>query len=68
MQSSNSVKRKQESLICDTCGIEVNSLQVMDTHIRGQKHIKKMKLKAVYFIWKTRSSIPFLYIYLDRIN
>jgi len=47
MQSFKSVKRKQESLICDTCGIEVNSHQVMDTHIRGQKHIKKMKLKTV---------------------
>ncbi|CAF1090562.1 unnamed protein product [Adineta ricciae] len=40
-------KRKQEILTCDTCGIEVNSQQMMEAHIRGQKHIKKMKLKTV---------------------
>lgn len=43
-------KRKQEVLTCDTCGIEVNSQQMMDAHIRGQKHIKKMKLKVEYFL------------------
>ncbi|CAF4142819.1 unnamed protein product, partial [Rotaria magnacalcarata] len=40
-----SEKRKQEIITCDACGIEVNSQQMMDAHIRGQKHIKKMKLK-----------------------
>ncbi|UJR33196.1 hypothetical protein I4U23_020651 [Adineta vaga] len=42
-----SEKRKQEILTCDACGIEVNSQQMMDAHVRGQKHIKKMKLKTV---------------------
>ena len=46
MQTPKSEKRKQEILTCDTCGIEVNSQQMMDAHIRGQKHIKKMKLKV----------------------
>ncbi|CAF1201006.1 unnamed protein product [Rotaria magnacalcarata] len=45
MQSPKSEKRKQEIITCDACGIEVNSQQMMDAHIRGQKHIKKMKLK-----------------------
>ncbi|CAF2417164.1 unnamed protein product [Rotaria sp. Silwood2] len=47
MQTPKSEKRKQEILTCDACGIEVNSQQMMDAHIRGQKHIKKMKLKTV---------------------
>ncbi|CAF3546466.1 unnamed protein product [Rotaria sordida] len=46
MQTPKPEKRKQEILTCDACGIEVNSQQMMDAHIRGQKHIKKMKLKA----------------------
>ena len=53
-------KRKQEILTCDTCGIEVNSQQMMDAHIRGQKHIKKMKLKVIQrstFSWKVLHSI-----------
>ncbi|CAM4910448.1 unnamed protein product [Rotaria socialis] len=45
MQPPKSEKRKQEIITCDACGIEVNSQQMMDAHIRGQKHIKKMKLK-----------------------
>jgi hypothetical protein len=46
MQATKSEKRKQEILTCDACGVEVNSQQMMDAHIRGQKHIKKMKLKV----------------------
>ncbi|CAF3694705.1 unnamed protein product [Rotaria sp. Silwood1] len=46
MPTSKSIKRKQEFLICDICGIEVNSQQMMDSHIRGQKHMKKMKIKT----------------------
>ncbi|CAF4507526.1 unnamed protein product, partial [Rotaria magnacalcarata] len=42
MQPPKSEKRKQEIITCDACGIEVNSQQMMDAHIRGQKHIKKM--------------------------
>ena len=49
MQTPKSEKRKQEILTCDACGIEVNSQQMMDAHIRGQKHIKKMKLKVKWF-------------------
>ncbi|CAF1327567.1 unnamed protein product [Adineta steineri] len=47
MQTVRPEKRKQEILTCDACGIEVNSQQMMDAHIRGQKHIKKLKLKTV---------------------
>jgi hypothetical protein len=46
IQTPKSEKRKQEILTCDVCGIEVNSQQMMDAHLQGQKHIKKMKLKA----------------------
>jgi hypothetical protein len=46
MQTPKSEKRKQEILTCDICGIEVNSQQMMDAHLQGQKHIKKMKLKV----------------------
>ncbi len=46
MQTPKSEKRKQEILNCDVCGIEVNSQQMMDAHLQGQKHIKKMKLKV----------------------
>ncbi|CAF4029329.1 unnamed protein product [Rotaria sp. Silwood2] len=47
MQSSKSIKRKQDNLTCDICGVEVNSQQMMDSHILGQKHMKKMKLKTI---------------------
>lgn len=47
MATPKSEKRKQDVLMCDACGIEVNSQQMMDVHIKGQKHIKKMKLKTV---------------------
>ena len=46
MATPKSEKRKQDVLTCDACGIEVNSQQMMDVHIKGQKHIKKMKLKV----------------------
>jgi hypothetical protein len=53
-------KRQQENVSCDTCGIEVNSPQMMEAHIRGQKHIKKMKLKAVDDIYE-HSHLTFSY-------
>ena len=51
-------KRKQENLLCDTCGIEVNSTQMMESHVRGQKHIKKLKLKTGSSSMETVSSQP----------
>ncbi|CAF1322956.1 unnamed protein product [Rotaria sordida] len=57
MQLPKSEKRKQENLICDTCGIEVNSQQMMDAHIRGQKHMKKMKLKTIELANHTSDNI-----------
>lgn len=48
MQTPKAEKRKQETLTCDVCGIEVNSQQMMDAHLQGQKHIKKMKLKVKF--------------------
>ncbi|CAF1483221.1 unnamed protein product [Rotaria sordida] len=57
MQLPKSEKRKQENLICDTCGIEVNSQQMMDAHIRGQKHMKKIKLKTIELANHTSDNI-----------
>jgi hypothetical protein len=56
IKSPKSEKRKQEILTCDACGVEVNSQQMMEAHIRGQKHIKKMKLKTGSTINQTSES------------
>ncbi len=41
------VKRKSEALTCDTCKIEVNSINMWNSHLKGQKHAKKIRQLSV---------------------
>ena len=41
------IKRKPEIYNCETCGIELNSLEMWNSHLKGQKHAKKVRQIAV---------------------
>ncbi len=40
-------KRKAETYSCDVCAIEVTSQDVLLSHIKGQKHAKKLRQISV---------------------
>ena len=45
--SASSLKRKAEQFTCSICSIEVSSFEVLQSHMNGQKHAKRLRQLAV---------------------
>jgi hypothetical protein len=47
INTSFSLKRKAEQFTCSICSIEVSSNEVLQSHMNGQKHAKRLRQLAV---------------------